>query len=296
MNEEELEDTIENSENPEKKNEEVEELWEEIGFHRPLGGLLYNLLLAMIAGIFGVAFNLWLIPNYIFPFPQALGWQKMIQNLFLLYFTIADMGVVTALQRFIGEYNVKQPKKTIHYLQFFIWFQMITGLIQITIIAVWVLSQGVVSNIAYASYLLLIYSCVQYPGMFSVFHNALNAYQRFDKASVIFFSQTVILENSTRLVCILIGRWIGAHFPAMGEVFGAAIGSIVGSYIDDIIISIIAAKWVLNILREIDPSYTIVDVFRPDFSSDVVRESLWYGIKAMLPTIVVPTANLIVVN
>lgn len=276
--------------------DDVEDYWDEIGFHRPLGGLLYNLLLALVGGIFGVAFNLWLVPNYIFPFPQALGWQKMVQSMFALYFTVADMGVVTALQRFIGEYNVKSPKKSIKYLQFFIWFQMITGLIQITIIAIWVLAQGSKSEIAYASYLFLIYSCVQYPGMFSVFHNALNAFQRFDKASVIYFSQTVILENTTRVACILLGRWIGAQNPAVGEVFGAAIGSILGAYLDDIIVSLIAAKWVLNILREINPAYKISDVFRPSFGAGVVKESLWYGVKAMLPSMVVPAANLIVVG
>ena len=116
-------------------------LWDEIGFHRPLGGLLYNLTLIVLTILFGVVVNLYILPRWVYPFPETLGWQDMTNQIFYLTFVIADLGIGAALQRFIGEIAVKEPRKSLQYIRFFIWFQMFTGLMQITGIAAWVSSR-----------------------------------------------------------------------------------------------------------------------------------------------------------
>ena len=259
-------------------------LWKTIGFHRPLGGFWFNYLLVLGVAVFAVLFMFWLLPNYILPFPDAIGFQDIVKNLFAVYFMLADVGVGRAIQRFVAEKNVTDPKRALQYLQFFIWFQMFTGLAQVTIIAVWAISIVRTTNLAYATWFLIIYSTIQYPGMLGVFHGTLSGFQRYDKANLLGFIQSVVLESSTRIVFILLGRWWGVMNPAIGELMGATIGSIIGAYIDDFIAALVAAHWTRPILKEINPSWGIKQMFGVDFDKKLIRECLWFGLKAILPS------------
>jgi len=271
-------------------------LWEEIGFHRPLGGLLYNLTLIVLSILFGVVINLYILPKFVYPFPETLGWQEMTNQLFYLTFILADLGIGTALQRFIGEVAIKEPRKSLQYIRFFIWFQMFSGLLQITGIAVWVLYGGVnESNLAYASYFLLLHSTIQYPGFLGVFRATLESYQQFHRSSMVRFFQGVILESSTRIAFVFAGKYLGRALPGLGELMGITIGSILGAYADDFLAAAIAAKWTLPVLQKIDPRVKLVDVFIPRIDKDVVKNCLWFGLRSMIPGLIVPGANLIIV-
>jgi O-antigen/teichoic acid export membrane protein len=214
-----------------------------------------------------------------------------------LTFVVADLGIGAALQRFIGEIAVREPRKSLHYIRFFIWFQMFTGLLQITGIAVWVLYGGVnTGNLAYASWFFLLHSTIQYPGFLGVFRATLESYQQFHKSSMVRFFQGVVLESSTRIACVFIGKYIGRALPGVGELMGITLGSIVGAYLDDFIAAAIAAKMILPVLqRNIDPKIKLIDMFMPRFDKDVVKKSLWFGLRSMVPGLIVPGANLIVV-
>ncbi len=48
--------------------QDAEASWQEIGFHRPLAGILFNLVFVFIAAGFGIVFAVWFIPNIVFPF------------------------------------------------------------------------------------------------------------------------------------------------------------------------------------------------------------------------------------
>jgi O-antigen/teichoic acid export membrane protein len=270
-------------------------LWDEIGFVRPLGGFLYNIVLVVAGSIFGIFFSVWFLPNIVYPFPEAMGFENMVKSLFAFYFAIADVGLGTAIQRFIGEAYIKNPKKSVQYLQFFIYFQMFTGLIQISILSIWVFTAATESELAYAAWFFLLYSTIQWPGMLGVFQGTLQAYQRFDRANVVTFIQAIVLENSTRVVCILIGRYFGANDPQIGEIMGATIGSIVGAYMDDFLAAILAVRWSLPIIRKIDPSYSFKTFFIPQFDWQLAKETLSYGFKVMLQGIIFPGANLVAV-
>ena len=74
---------------------------------------------------------------------------------------------------------------------------------------------------------------------------------------------------------------------------GATLGSIVGAYIDDFLAAIIAAKWMVPILKEIDESWGFATVFHVDFDMGITKECLGYGFKIMLQGIIFPGANLI---
>ncbi|MHA1342143.1 MAG: lipopolysaccharide biosynthesis protein [Promethearchaeota archaeon] len=270
-----------------------EDLWKEIGFVRPLGGLLYNLVLVIGASGFGLIFSVWLIPSVIYPYPSAIGWEQMTKSLFEVYFVAADIGIGIAIERFIGEINIKSPKDSIKYMQFFIYFQMFSGVIQITAIAFWVFSILPESDLTYASWFFLIFSTIQWPGMLGIFTGALQAYQRFDRANIVKFMQAIVLENTTRIICILIGRYFGGLNPQVGELMGATMGSLIGAYIDDFLAALIGAHWLAPILKDIDKDWTIWRLFYVEFDLKIVKETLLFGVKVMLPKVIFPLANMI---
>ncbi len=280
---------------PAEKTDQPASEWQEIGFHRPLGGFWFNYLLLLGSAVFAVVFMLWILPNYILPFPEAIGFQTLMGNLFSVYFTLADVGVGRAITRFVAEDNVKDPKKSIQYLQFFIWYQMFSGLGQVTFIAVWALYFVPASELSYAVWFIIIYSTIQFPGMLGVFTGALEGFQRFDKANLVKFLQTVVFENSTRVACILIGRYLGAQNPAIGELMGATMGSIVGAYLDDFVAAIFGAYLIRPVLKEIDPSWGIREAFRIDFDRQLVKRCLWFGIRAQMPSVIYQGTNFILV-
>ncbi|NMC03837.1 MAG: lipopolysaccharide biosynthesis protein [Candidatus Lokiarchaeota archaeon] len=270
-----------------------DEAWEAPGFHRPLGGMFFNILPVFLASGFGLLFNVWLIPSVIFPFPEAMGYQTLNSQIFGVFFTLFDMGIGIALYRFIAEKNVSNPKRTIDYIRFFVFFQMITGAIQVTGIAIYVFGFLQGTGLSYAAWFFLIYSTVQFPGMMYVFNGALQGYQRFDKSNLLSFLSTVIFENSTRVACILLGRWLGSADPSFGEVMGAAAGSIIGVYVDDFISAAIGAHWLHPILKKIDPSMRIYKIFIPRFDRQVVKDCFSFGARVIVPTLIWPAANFV---
>ncbi len=269
------------------------EAWKAVGFHRPLAGILYNLVFIIIAAGFGIVLTVWFIPNYVLPFPEALGYTTITTQLFGFYFTLLDLGIGSAIQRYVAEENVRNPRKAIQYIQFFVWYQMISGLGQVTFIAWWVLTMIPQAELAYAAWFFLVYSTIQYPGMLGIFRSTLEAYQRYHKASMISFIQTQIFENILRIIFIFLGRWVGAQYPAIGEVVGAVIGSLIGTYIRDFVTAFLAGHWVAPIMRDIDPTWKVRNLFRVEFDRKVIKDSLLFGLRALVPGLISPVAYMI---
>ena len=282
-------------ETPAKESTAVQKVdeWANVGFHRPLGGLLYNILFVIIAAGFGIVFAVWFIPNIIFPFPQGLGYQDAVTNLFGLVFTLLDLGVGASLSRYVAEESIKNPRHALAYIQFFIWYQMFTGLGQTTVISVWAiyLNMAGASHLVYLAWFVTIYSTVQYPGCLWVFNGALEAFQQYHRARLVSFIQIQVFENILRITFILLGRWIGTQLPAIGEVMGATAGSIIGIYLREFCSAILSGHYLAEVLRKIDPSLRIRDLFRVEFDRHVIKKSLSYGIRAMAPALIYPLAN-----
>ncbi len=272
---------------------EEDAAWKAVGFHRPLAGILYNLVFIIIAAGFGVVLTVWLIPNFILPFPEALGYTTVTTQIFGFYFTLLDLGIGSSIQRFVAEENVKNPRKAIQYIQFFVWYQMISGLGQVSFIAWWVLTMVPSGELAYAAWFFLIYSTIQYPGMLGIFRSTLEAYQRYHKASMISFIQTQIFENILRIIFILIGRWVGAQYAAVGEVVGATIGSLLGTYVRDFLTAFLAGHWCAPIMRDVDPTWKVRNLFFVEFDRTVVKKSLLFGLRALVPGLINPVAMMV---
>lgn len=265
-----------------KEQKEIEdELWQETGFQRILGGFWHNYIFMLFIMIFGMVMMGLIFPNYILPYPEAMGFKSVVSSLFSLLFTIFDVGIGSAVTRFVAEYVGRgEMKKGMEYLRFFIWFQMITGLLQVTIVAFWALRFATeTTTFAPLVWFFIINSLVQYPGMLGIYRSALQAFQRYDKANIVSFVQMVFLESTTQIIFIFVGRWWGINTPYMGELMGATMGYIIGLYIDDFLAMVLAAKYFSDVLKPYGIS--IWDTFVPRFSKKVIKKALLFGSKNM---------------
>jgi O-antigen/teichoic acid export membrane protein len=264
-----------------EKNELKNELWEKSGFTRVLAGFWYNYIFALGLLLYGILILGVLLPNFLLPYPEAMGYNNVVKSIFALFFTLMDVGVGAAVTRFVAEYVGKgQIRKCLEYIRFFIWFQMITGLIQITAIAIWVLEFArQAKDLQTLTWFFLLYSTIQFPGMLGVYSGALEGFQRFDKKNIVSFVQTIVLEMLTQIIFILLGRHYGRMNPQIGELMGATMGYIIGLYIDDFLAMLLAATFFSNILKPY--GITMKETIIPSVSPKVAKQSLIFGVKTL---------------
>lgn len=259
------------------------ELWENIGFHRPLGGFFYNLPFMLISLLLGLGLmSLYL--RYLYPYPESMGYRSASTGLFALMFYAFDLGTMNLMNRFIGESNIKDPKKMILYIQYFIWYQMITGLIQTTAISLYALFYVPRSELAYAVWIMLIYSTVQYPGFLGVFRGILGTLQQYDKTTLLNFIAGEFFQRITEIAFVILGRWYGQQNPEVGEILGIALGAVIGFYVDDFIATAFSAYFFQKHMAGY--GITVRDCFRHDFDIELVKTCLWWGIRSGLPNFV----------
>ncbi len=251
--------------------------WERIGFHRQIAGFFYNYIPVLLGGVFLTMGAGIIIPLFL-PYPDAQGYSEVARSMYALMFLLFDAGVGSAIGRFVPHYRVKDPKRSLQYLSFFIWFQMFTGLAQITAIAIYIFN-WMPGNVAHLAWIFIVYSTVQYPGMLGVIGNGLKSFQHYSKYIFMKFMQD-IFQFFTQLGFILIGRFLGAMNPAFGEMVGMSIGLVIGLYLDDFLAFLLGVRLFNNVLRDLG-----LDVqqhcLRPNFTMKIAKESLFYGLKTM---------------
>ena len=254
-----------------------EMLWKTIGFHRPMASLWYNYILMFIVALPMVILGTWLLPNYILPYPSAMGFHSLTVTYFALFFSLMDMGTGPSCERFVAQYSEINPRKALKYIQFFVWFQMFTGTVQITFVAFFCFNFLIYTDLNYAMWFFLIYSTTQFPGMLGSYKFGLRGFQRFDKANIVEIVQTVVFEVFTQIVFIILGRYMGSLNPMYGGLFGATVGFIVGRYVDDFFALILSAYYLKNILKDFHIS--LWETIIPGFTKQEMKESLEFGFK-----------------
>ncbi len=192
-------------------------------------------------------------------------------------FLIFDAGIGSAIGMFVPKYRITDPKRSLMYISFFVWFQMTSGLVQITIIAIYVF-YFMPFSMAHLAWVFIAYSTVQYPGMLAVLYTALRSFQHHGKYIIGKLFQDVF-QFATQVIFILIGRWFGSMYLNIGELMGAAIGLVIGMYIDDFLAFLLTAKLFNDVLRDI--GLKVGDCLRPNFTKEVAKESIIYGLKTM---------------
>lgn len=252
--------------------------WDKVGFSRPLGGLFYNLIFTLFGLVIGLVTAGFVI-SWLYPYPEAAGYYAIVGTLFSLFFAIMDFGTAYGIERFVAEYRIKDPPRMLQYIQFFIWYQMITGLVQTTIVSMMGLYLFPHTGFGYLIWLILIKSTTQYPGFLGMFKAVLNGLQQFHKTALLNFISGQGFQMLTNILFILLGRWWGAQNPAIGELVGLAIGAAIGGYIDDFFATWLSAWYFSKEMRKMGHGFTARDCFRHDFSWKLAVNTMSFGFR-----------------
>ncbi len=259
-----------------------DQLWDEIGFHKALAGFWYKLIFSLFSMIFGIAI-IGLYYKYLYPFPESAGYRSAATGIFGLFFTVFDLGTWACMDRFIAEAQIKNPKRMVHYIQYFIWYQMITGLLQTTAVSVYALFIVPRQNLAYAVWIMLIHSTTQYPGFLGVFRGVLSSLQEFNKSEVLGFVSGEVFQKITEVAFVLWGRHWGMNNPEIGEIMGIAIGATIGFYVDDFMATALSAWYFTKVMKE--RGIKAKDCFLIGFDWKLVKEVAVYGLKSGMPNV-----------
>jgi hypothetical protein len=226
-----------------------------------------------------------------FPFPEIDGDYQTGTGLFTALYVAFDLGTNALMNRFIGETGIKDPKRMVQYLQYFIWYQMFSGLIQLTIIAIWAFFYPP-QDLLYLTWIFLLYSTTQYPAMQSTFRNALGALQQFDKSTILSFLESDVIQKLNEIGFVLLFRYTLGQNPQYGIIIACSMGLILGKSLDDYLVMAIGMKFFNNSLKKY--GITVRDCFRHDFSWSLVKEAFVFGVKTGFPGAIGSFAGLLV--
>jgi O-antigen/teichoic acid export membrane protein len=250
--------------------------WEDVGFHRPLSGFLVALSLGLVLFIPLIIYQNLILPVYILPSAQALGiWGRVVQffNLTWMFF---DMGTSVAFIKFLSEYRVHDPQKGIQYGQLFVWWQALSGAVQVALVIG--LASTLAPNSAYALYAwsVIIHAFIQIPGFYQVMRHALNGFQRQDYARYLDLGLQVVMPMLVQpLFVSLMYAWGKAH-PVFGGATGGLLGMGIAAYAAELS-TFLLGLW---LYRRI--GYNPRVLFLAHFDWEVVVTSFKFGVFEML--------------
>ncbi len=261
--------------------EEISE-WEEVGMHRQIGGFLIQFFITLLIIIPRVVLTIMVYPVYILPFPQAAGWYSFSVNLFLGLWTVFDLGTSVALAKYFAEYRISKPEEAIKYAQIFVWFQCITGVVQISIVAFAGSILFPHTYLAHLSYVFIGHSLFQFPGFTLLFVHVFRGMNRIDYQQITQILYYAIFTVVIPYIPILIFRVWGASNPIFGEALGGAIGQAIGYYMGEWLTFVIS----IYLFKKL--GFSATTLFRIDFRSEQVKKALKFGAKWTIGAAAVP--------
>lgn len=253
-----------------------ENLWKEIGIHRTIGGQFFrNFVFMLLAAIISTAMMTFVL-QILIPYPTSKGYYDIGGQLFSFVFLVFDVGTAYGIEIFISREWVRDKKRALLYIQYYLWYQMFTGLIQVTFISWWILTVVPSGNLAHLTWILLFINIKQYPGMLGTFKAVLQGVQRYDKSIILDFIGNQGFQLATQIIFFIGGRYWGMANPIYGEMLGLSIGMVLGLYVDDFAFMALGYRFFAKVLKQegFDPKIA----WRHDFDWPLVKECLIYGI------------------
>ncbi|GAB4321873.1 MAG: hypothetical protein Kow0069_26370 [Promethearchaeota archaeon] len=253
----------------------------DFGFHRVIGGQYYGMVLDLAAVVLGLLSISLVVPLF-FPYPEIMGYTKVVQGLFGFLFGLFDAGTggvqgdpSRGMIRFISQYARTDTRRAFAYVRFFVGFQMVTGLVQVTIVAIYVLVVVVHMEFAHLAWFMLGYSVIQWPGMLQVFESALDGFQDFGKKGLVSWMRDSVFSVACQVTFVLVGREWGHSVPAAGEMVGMTLGYVVSLYAADFFGFFYGAHYFFNLSLVKVAGIKFRDLFRFRWSEQkgVARDS-----------------------
>jgi O-antigen/teichoic acid export membrane protein len=149
-----------------------------------------------------------------------------------------DWGTSTAFIKFFAERRVDDPRTGIRYAQLYVWWQAITGTLQLGLVVL--IAALIVPHTGYAfmSYYLVLHALIQFPGFLTVFQNTFRAYQKQDYDQVlnlVLHLAPIVVQSGA---VYLLTRW-GTANPVFGKSMGGIFGLGIGAYLIQVLVFLI---------------------------------------------------------
>lgn len=250
--------------------------WEQAGFHRPLSGLLVGMSLGIVLFIPLIIYQNLILPQFILPSAQAMGIWGRVTQFFGLTWVIFDMGTAAASMKFMAQYRVSNPRRGIQYLQVYVWWQALSGAIQIALVVALASTGLVRSPYALYAWSIIVHCLIQLPGFFQVMRNTLNSLQRNDYARYMDTAYAVVLPMITQPLLVPLFYLWGKAYPEIGGALGGVLGMGAAAYVLELSVFLIG----LWLYRRI--GYKASVLFMAHFDWGVVREAFRFGFFEML--------------
>ena len=250
--------------------------WEKSGFHRPLSGLFVGMGIGILLFIPLIAYQNFILPQFILPSAQALGMWGRVTQFFGLTWAIWDLGTSTASMKFLSQYRVSDPRRGFQYMQVFVWWQALSGAIQVALVVALTTIGIVRTPYALFAWSIVIHSLVQIPGFYGVFRGTLNALQRNDYARYIDAAWAIVIPVITQLTLVPIFYAYGKAHPSLGASMGGVIGLGAAAYALELV-SFLLGFWLYKRL-----GYKASILFMAHFDWSIIKETFKFGFFEML--------------
>ncbi len=250
--------------------------WEEVGFHRPLSGFLVAFSTGVVLFIPLIIYQNFILPTFILPSAEALGiWYRVTQFFNLAWFFF-DMGTSTAFTKYLSQHRVEDPKQGIQYGQVFVWWQLLSGAVQVALVVA--LAAAVAPRSAYALYAwsVVIHAFIQIPGFYRVFLYAFGGLQRNDYARYLDIGLNALLPMIVQPVFVTLAFLWGRAHPVFGGAMGGLLGMGLAAYAAELL-TFVLGLW---LYRRIGLNARVL--FLAHFDWDVVVKSFRFGVFEML--------------
>ena len=250
--------------------------WEQVGFHRPLGGFLVAFSIGLILFIPLIIYQNLILPSFILPSAQALGIWGRVTQFFNLAWLFFDMGTSVAFVKYLSEHRVRDPRKGIQFGQVFVWWQALSGAVQVALVIGLASTLAPRSAFALYAWSVIIHAFIQLPGFYQVMKYALTGFQRLDYSRVLELGWYMVFPMLVQPIFVtLMFAWGRAH-PAFGGPMGGLLGMGLAAYAAELL-TLLVGLW---FYRRV--GYNARILFLAHFDWQVIKTSIKFGVFEML--------------
>ncbi len=250
--------------------------WEQVGFHRPLSGFLVAFSTGVVLFIPLIIYQNLILPAFILPSAQALGIWGRVTQFFNLAWFFFDMGTSIAFTKFLSQYRVDDPKRGIQFGQVFVWWQLLSGAVQVALVVA--LTATLAPRSAYALYAwsVVIHAFIQIPGFYRVFLYGFGGFQRNDYARYLDLALNALLPMIVQPIFVILAWSWGQAHPAFGGAMGGLLGMGIAAYAAELLTFVIG----LWLYQHIGLNARVL--FLAHFDWEPVVRSFRFGVFEML--------------
>jgi O-antigen/teichoic acid export membrane protein len=263
--------------------------WNRVGFHRPLAGLLVLLPLNILLYVLLVRYRLYTLPDVIVSDPNVFSSWQLVEKLGELLWLLLDAGTGIAAVRYFAALRVRYPQRAFHYFQYYVWWQLFMGAVQLGIVALLtaVIIPG--TRFAHLTYFILVQSIIRFPGFLAMFTLLFRAMQRLDYEQYLSFFLTYGSVAFQIIAYLAYTLW-GVEIPVTGAESLHIAGLGLGLY---------AAEWlifIVGLFLYYQQGYKVQALFIPFTGNQVSRQLFGFGLRAVPGALAIPLGIVIQIS